>query len=333
MNDYNPFASFDAVQPSRDLRAARRQIASPAIAVAFIFAATFIIQVLAVSLISLFAPELAKEDWYVVVLSSAPMYAVAMPLSLAFFRFAEADPPTEKKKLGILAFLGLVALCFAMTIIGNIIGTVVNAIISVFTGEPPVNELQEMTTATPLWANLLFVGILAPIMEEIFFRKLVIDRLRGFGDLPAILISGLMFGLLHGNFNQVFYATVMGFVFGYIYLYTGRLRYTVALHMTVNLIGGVFASEMIKLFDFEAFAENAMEFIMQNPIPVLMLLGYYLFIGICFIAAPIALVFFWKHIHFRKSPSPLNAKEWGSVIFKNPAIWLFAAMVVLLFAL
>ncbi len=315
----------------RDLHRERIRFGAPLIAVIFIFLCTFAVQLIVMSLVALLAPSLASRDWYLIVLSSVPMYAVAMPLSLLIFRLSPASAPTEKKRLGAPAFLGLISLCFATTYVGNIIGTVVNIIFSLLTRRSIVNELQELTLSTPLWANLLFCGILAPILEEIFFRKLIIDRLRHYGDLPAVLISGLLFGLVHGNFNQFFYAAAIGLFFGYIYLYTGRLRYSIALHMIVNLVGGVYATEVMRRLDFDALAENMMAYISANPIPILMYLAQLAFVGICCVCAPIAIALFWKQIRFRKSPMPLSAAEWRAVTLKNPAVWIALVAIALMF--
>ena len=327
----NDFPSLPP-QPAFDERAQRRQFAEPALAISFIFLSTLIVQLILVLLIQQFAPHLTTQSWYTIAVSMTPMYLIGMPLSLLFYRSSASEPP-EQKKLGVLPFLGLVAICFVLTYLGNILGNLINIAIGNITGKQPVNDLQELTLSTPFWATLLFTGILAPVMEELFYRKLVIDRLRRYGDLPALLISGLVFGLLHGNFYQLFYASLMGFVFGFIYLRTGRIRYTIALHMLINLIGGVYASEVVKRLDLEALAQNSLEYVLQNPVPILMLLAQMFFIGICFVAAPIALVFLWKHIRFERAQIPLTPRQWYRVALRNPAVWLLALTLTALFFL
>ena len=195
----------------------RRQLAMPLLAVVCIYLVTLVVQEVALLLIRSFAPALMRESWFLIVMSNTPMYLCGMPLSLLLFRFAKASPP-QKSRLRFPAFLGLIAICFSVTIVGSMISTAISSLIERVTGQAPSNELQELTINTPLWANLLYVAILAPILEELFFRKLIIDRWRRWGDLPAILLSGLAFGLIHGNVGQVVYATLVGMVFGYIYI-------------------------------------------------------------------------------------------------------------------
>ena len=102
-----------------------------------------------------------------------------------------------------------------------------------------VNQVEEMIMDMSLWAVILSAVILAPIMEELIFRKLVLDRLAGYGPAVAMSVSALVFGLAHGNFYQFFYAFLLGLIFAYIYLRTGKVRYSMMLHMMVNFCGSV----------------------------------------------------------------------------------------------
>jgi membrane protease YdiL (CAAX protease family) len=87
--------------------------------------------------------------------------------------------------------------------------------------------------------RIVTAGILAPIVEEFIFRKFLIDRTYRYGEWVAILTSGLMFGLFHGNLAQFFFTTLIGGLFAYIYIRTGKIWYTIALHMTMNLATSV----------------------------------------------------------------------------------------------
>jgi hypothetical protein len=68
----------------------------------------------------------------------------------------------------------------------------------------------------------------------------------------AVLFSGLFFGLFHGNLNQFAYAFILGLFFGYIYVRTGELKYTIWLHMAVNFIGSVLSILVLRFLDYES---------------------------------------------------------------------------------
>ena len=112
-------------------------------------------------------------------------------------------------------------ICMGGVYFGCLIRQFLMTIVSVITGETMVHQVEEMIMDMSLWAVILSAVILAPIMEELIFRKLVLDRLAGYGPAVAMSVSALVFGLAHGNFYQFFYAFLLGLIFAYIYLHTG----------------------------------------------------------------------------------------------------------------
>ena len=86
-------------------------------------------------------------------------------------------------------------------------------------------------------------------------RRLILDRLRVYGEKTALIVSALAFAALHGNLSQFFYAFVLGLFFGYLYLRTGKLRYTIFLHMIINVFSTILSAlsmDLLSLADFEA---------------------------------------------------------------------------------
>ena len=63
----------------------------------------------------------------------------------------------------------------------------------------------------------------APIVEELTFRKALLDGLHGTHEGYAAVISGLLFGLMHGNHMQFFLAFFLGMLFAMVYQRTGRI--------------------------------------------------------------------------------------------------------------
>lgn len=101
-----------------------------------------------------------------------------------------------------------------------------------------VNDLKpdSMLNACVLLFQLV---VTAPIFEEFWFRGIVLEALRPYGNGFAILVSGLLFGLTHANFNQFFYATVLGICFGYIAVSTKSIVTTTIMHAIFNGISGL----------------------------------------------------------------------------------------------
>lgn len=45
--------------------------------------------------------------------------------------------------------------------------------------------------------------------------------------------------MFHANFSQFFYAVALGLVFAYVTLKTGTIKYSIILHIAVNMVGSV----------------------------------------------------------------------------------------------
>lgn len=85
--------------------------------------------------------------------------------------------------------------------------------------------------------SILSVVVCAPILEEILFRGLVFESCRErFGGGAAVLISALLFGLIHGVPVQVINAFVVGIILGYIYLRIRSLINVILLHAINNAL-------------------------------------------------------------------------------------------------
>ena len=103
------------------------------------------------------------------------------------------------------------------------------------------NTVNELTPDNMFCAAVLLfqLVVIAPIFEEFWFRGIVLESLRPYGNGFAILISGLMFGLTHANFNQFFYASVLGICLGYIAVSTKSIVTTTIMHAMFNGMSGI----------------------------------------------------------------------------------------------
>lgn len=166
---------------------------------------------------------------------------IGFPVMLLMLSPKKSSKPAKSntKPIKLLPYLAISALCVsAGALIGNIMKTVLGEILGA--------EMQDIVSSglegVPVWLIFIFVCIFPGIFEELIFRKLIIDKTREFGDFAAVVFSALTFGIFHGNFEQFFYAFFTGLLFGYVYVKTGRILYTIILHTTVNFCGSVVTS-------------------------------------------------------------------------------------------
>ena len=136
-----------------------------------------------------------------------------------------------KQKLGEGRYIKAIFICYGVMIIGSLIGVAVTFLI---TGKMN-NVIDQAFGGSSSLLMIFVVGICGPIYEELIFRKILIDRMSRYGEKFAIIASGVMFGLFHGNFQQVFYAMFLGFVFAYVYVKSRNILYSISMHMIINL--------------------------------------------------------------------------------------------------
>lgn len=80
----------------------------------------------------------------------------------------------------------------------------------------------------------LFVCIAAPVGEELLFRGAILKSLLPYGSKFAIIVSAVLFGMIHGNFEQIPFALFAGLIFGYVSVKTDSLFYSIILHIFNN---------------------------------------------------------------------------------------------------
>lgn len=181
------------------------------------------------------------------VLSMVSMYAVGFPVCYLIFRRIPCSGKIEKRKLtaGYLAVVFLI--CISILYLGNFIGQALMRFVGFITGETPVNNVLELVmNANPLIIFLATV-VAAPVTEELIYRKLLINRTLRYGQRISVVLSGVLFGLAHGNFYQFFYACALGMIFAYLYVKTNKIIYPIIFHMIINFLGSIFPLLLLKL--------------------------------------------------------------------------------------
>lgn len=112
--------------------------------------------------------------------------------------------------------------------------TLCNAITMLFV-ENTATEILTIVSAISFGGMFFFVGLLAPVCEEIVFRGVLYTGFRKNGTpMQAILWTAVLFGLFHMNLNQMVYATVLGIAFGLLREATGNIWAGIIGHISIN---------------------------------------------------------------------------------------------------
>lgn len=234
------------------------------------------------------------------------MYLIGAPVMAALIKKIPAEAIAEKKKMSFGQWFKAFIMCMAITYVGNIIGNIVTTIIGIIKGGKVSNVIGQVTGAVHPLVTLLIIVIMAPVVEEFLFRKLLIDRTAKYGEGLSIILSGLMFGLYHGNLNQFAYAFLIGCFLAFIYTRTKNVWYPVAIHMLLNFFGSFVSTLLMSASGYgeimELAATNASEaeitaVVMKHLPGMIGMCAYSMFI---FAALIFGIVLFIKHLKSMK---------------------------------
>lgn len=145
--------------------------------------------------------------------------------------------PLRLREIGIAA-LGAVA----MIIIVDGLASLLASLFHIKSQQTPVQMLQEAGTGGTLLLFVIFATVIAPIIEELFFRVFVFNAGRGFlGIVSAALLSGLLFGAAHfqapaGPFFLTFFVPLAlgGMILCYVYYASANAYASMVTHGLFN---------------------------------------------------------------------------------------------------
>ena len=193
-----------------------------------------------------FPGMLKNDDLWRLLFNTLAYLAAALILWLFLKGLPKLDNE-PKQKMKAAAFVGYVCTMRGAATMLSVAGAMVYLLVTLVVKGPQnltdaLRESNPFLLSAPLTmaVDMVLICIVAPVMEELMFRRLLLDALRPFGDAVAILYSGVAFGLLHMNFQQFFYASGLGLMLGYVMARTNDLRYCIGLHAALNTMSAVF---------------------------------------------------------------------------------------------
>ncbi len=89
--------------------------------------------------------------------------------------------------------------------------------------------------------SIIATALVPALVEEFALRGLVLGSLRKFGDGFALIASSVCFGIMHGNFEQIPFAVLVGLFLGFTVIKTNSLRVAMGIHFANNLVAVLMA--------------------------------------------------------------------------------------------
>lgn len=157
--------------------------------------------------------------------------------------------------------------------------------------------------------TFIATAIVPALVEEFACRGIVLGLLKKYGEGFAIITSSILFGIMHGNFDQIPFAVMVGLILGYIYVKTGSIWVCVAVHCINNSVSVILD-----------YSGNVMTVNMQN-------LLYLVYLIISLIAAILGVLLLAKN-----SDENYSLKKQQDVITeKQKYTWFFTSWAIILF--
>ena len=202
---------------------------------------------------ALLADDIRETAWY-----QALAYLITFVTPILFFDFFVVRKDGAKLRFDfstkpLRVYLLIFPMMFGMMLIADYTtqlipttGDLLGPLYKLYTEE--FAKLQKSPVAM-----IIMTVILAPILEEILFRGIIMKGMINNGTKPllAIALSAFIFGVVHFNPWQFAGALLLGLVLGLVYYKTKSLLMSILLHAFNNLI-----SAMLMLYsDSETFSQ------------------------------------------------------------------------------
>ena len=234
---------------------------------------------------------------------------------LVFWLVIRTIPKSEWKgePMRCGALVQIFVMMYAVSGVLNLVGISISKA-SPAGGTEQLDMINRIVTSG-LVTGILMTVVIAPVVEELIFRKFMLDRIRNYGEKTAIVFSALCFGLFHGNLTQFLFAFTAGLFLGYVYCKTGKVHYTMIMHALLNAAG---ASVMLLASGMEQ----------GNAVMLFLLSLMVLTIAVMLIAGFVQLVRHLKRRDMRLDSSMMTAIPSGDVlktVYLNPCMLVFMA--------
>lgn len=123
---------------------------------------------------------------------------------------------------------------FLFTICLEPVLTLINSISMLFVDNAVVNTMDQIVSNNSLLFSLLLIAALPAFLEESVYRGIFFNEYRKVSPWGGVVLSALLFGLMHGNINQFSYAFLMGMVFALIIEATDSILASMIMHFLLN---------------------------------------------------------------------------------------------------
>lgn len=97
-------------------------------------------------------------------------------------------------------------------------------------------KVSQLIYSEPLYMQILVIGLIMPVCEELLFRGVIYERISQSGsERAAMILTSILFGFFHGTMIQVIYAFLFSCLMIYAYQRCGSFKIPLLIHVLSNL--------------------------------------------------------------------------------------------------
>lgn len=204
-----------------------------------------LVQMIIITIFNVVNPAFESNGWFGYLLVAVSFYLIGFPICCLILKSIPDGQKREEENLTFGGFIKFFLISYFIMVLLNLFTMGFLWIVGNFKGSDVVNPLENVISNSSVLATIIFAGILSPIIEEVLFRGVMLNKLRTYGDKIAIITTALLFGLFHENFSQFFYAVGLGMIFAYVTLKTGTIKYSIGIHIMINMMGSVIGTQVL----------------------------------------------------------------------------------------
>ncbi len=193
--------------------------------------------------------EFSAENSLVMTLTADALSAIVF---LVFFildskKTEKNNPLTRFTVKSPASFIACVAVSIASCIFFQIVLVFIEVIgAGLGASMESYEEVEEIISNSSMLMQIITVVIVGPICEELLMRALIFKRMRtSHGFAFSAVLSSALFGLIHGNWVQFFYAFLVGFMLAYVYEMTGNILIPIVFHIVANGVSTLMSDEAL----------------------------------------------------------------------------------------
>ncbi len=267
-----------------------------------LFLALLAYSVLFTGLLYVVLPKLAISGGIHTVIAAILAF---LPIVLYLVKTGQAGRLMEKRaSIGIGSFFYLLSLYIAMNLLVSLSVPLMENVFQTVGLSARSTDSGESTFSI---ASLVYTCLLGPVMEEVIYRGAVLSVLKKRGTKSAILLSALLFGVMHHDFYQGLSAFGGGVILGY-----AASRYSLGAAIVLHIANNSFAEALPYLKEAGSMGAAAI---------FLLIVGAFLIAVIGSIG---------KTVRFARSRGKMAAHREGedhgqetvSPIWGNPVFWI-----------